>query len=408
MYLLLHALIAVSYLVIASATALMLPQYLPTMPPTMPAMIGGIVFVTGALVHFMYVQVERQRHLESELLAVRRAYDHLAKSVDSAHGEADRLREAIAASPGAERISEVVAEVKVLQGLIERFQRSPVGKAGAKSTKSKMQSRTHSASQTAAVDPDLQPSYTPSEQEILETVRDGIRTDRVDVFVQPAVSLPQRKVRFLECYTRIRSGTGETIVPEQYIDLARREGLVPAIDNLLLFRTVQLIRRDQRQRYDTLFFCNVASDSINDKEFFSDFVDFVAENDKLAAKLVFEFRQRDLEQADEALLEKLRRLAALGFRFSLDGVRHINFDLAALARDHVKFIKIDAHRILEHVEIDGGVQDIHNLKRALDRAGIDLIVEKIETEKQLVELLDFNIDYGEGFLFGEPRRSGEN
>ena len=34
-------------------------------------------------------------------------------------------------------------------------------------------------------------------------------------------------------------------------------------------------------------------------------------------------------------------------------------------------------------------------------------VEKIETEKQLVELLDFNIDYGEGFLFGEPRRSDE-
>ena len=151
--------------------------------------------------------------------------------------------------------------------------------------------------------------------------------------------------------------------------------------------------------------CNVASDSVSDREFFSDFVDFVAENEKLASQLVFEFRQRDLEQADESLLEKLRRLSALGFRFSLDGVRHINFDLAALARDQVKFIKIDAHRILEHVEIDGGVADIQNLKRALDRAGIDLIVEKIETEKQLVELLDFNIDYGEGFLLGEPRRS---
>ena len=84
------------------------------------------------------------------------------------------------------------------------------------------------------------------------------------------------------------------------------------------------------------------------------------------------------------------------------------FDLAALARDQVKYIKIDAHRILEHVEIDGGVADIQKLKRALDRAGIDLIVEKIETEKQLVELLDFNIDYGEGFLLGEPRLSKDN
>ena len=405
MYLLLHALIAVSYMVIASAAALMLPQYLPNLSPTMPPMIGGIVFVTGALVHFMYVQVERQRHLESELLAIRRAYDHLAKSVDTAHGEADRLREAIAASPGVERISEVVAEVKVLQGLVERFQ--PGNSKPTPRTMNKARAENGTKAAGAAPEAPPQQNFTASEQEILATVRDGIRTDRVEVFVQPAVSLPQRKVRFLECYTRIRNAEGEIIVPEQYIDLAKREGLVPAIDNLLLFRTVQLIRRDQGQRYDTLFFCNVASDSISDKEFFSDFVDFVAENNKLAAKLIFEFRQRDLEQADEALLEKLRRLSALGFRFSLDGVRHINFDLAALSRDHVKFIKIDAHRILEHVEIDGGIQDIHNLKRALDRAGIDLIVEKIETEKQLVELLDFNIDYGEGFLFGEPRRSDE-
>ncbi len=381
----------------------MLPQYVPELPSTVPPTIGGVVFVAGALVHFMYVQTERQRHVESELLAIRRAYDHLARSVDSAHNEADRLREAIADNPDAERISEVVAEVKVLQGLIERFQPDKDGKAAPKKA-----AKPRAAAQTKPdeADPTPAPDYSATEQEILTTVREGIRTDRVEVFVQPAVSLPQRKVRFLECYTRIRGANGEVIVPEQYIDLARREGLVPAIDNLLLFRTVQLIRRDQRQRYETLFFCNVASDSINDKEFFSDFVDFVAENDNLAAKLVFEFRQRDLEQADDALLEKLRRLSALGFRFSLDGVRHINFDLAALSRDNVKFIKIDAHRILEHVEIDGGLEDIKNLKRALDRAGIDLIVEKIETEKQLIELLDFNIDYGEGFLFGEPRRGG--
>ncbi len=403
MYLLLHALITASYLVIASAAALMMPQYLPALTPAMSPVLGAVIFMSGGLIHFIYVQSERQRHLEGELLAIRRAHDHLAKSVDSAHGETDRLREAITSGPGNERISEVVAEVKVLQGLFERFQTSK----SQSSPNFKTTAKTQRAAESSAAEtpPDPSPDYSPSETEILEIVREGIRADRVEVFVQPIVSLPQRKVRFLECYTRIRNEAGEIILPEQYIDLARREGLVPAIDNLLLFRTVQLIRRDQKRRYDTLFFCNVASDSVSDREFFSDFVDFVAENDKLASQLVFEFRQRDLEQADESLLEKLRRLSALGFRFSLDGVRHINFDLAALARDQVKFIKIDAHRVLEHAEIDGGVADIQNLKRALDRAGIDLIVEKIETEKQLVELLDFKIDYGEGFLLGEPRRS---
>ena len=31
---------------------------------------------------------------------------------------------------------------------------------------------------------------------------------------------------------------------------------------------------------------------------------------------------------------------------------------------------------------------------------MDLIVEKIETEQMLVELLDYHIDFGQGYLFG--------
>jgi cyclic-di-GMP phosphodiesterase TipF (flagellum assembly factor) len=43
----------------------------------------------------------------------------------------------------------------------------------------------------------------------------------------------------------------------------------------------------------------------------------------------------------------------------------------------------------------------------MDSAGIDLIVEKIETEQMLVELLEYSIDFGQGYLFGEPRLSKE-
>jgi cyclic-di-GMP phosphodiesterase TipF (flagellum assembly factor) len=41
--------------------------------------------------------------------------------------------------------------------------------------------------------------------------------------------------------------------------------------------------------------------------------------------------------------------------------------------------------------------------RALRRQQIDLIVEKVEDESLLIELLDSDVDYGQGYLFGEPR-----
>jgi cyclic-di-GMP phosphodiesterase TipF (flagellum assembly factor) len=33
---------------------------------------------------------------------------------------------------------------------------------------------------------------------------------------------------------------------------------------------------------------------------------------------------------------------------------------------------------------------------------IDLIVTKVEDESRLLELLDYDVGFGQGFLFGEP------
>ncbi|MHA1571822.1 MAG: EAL domain-containing protein, partial [Alphaproteobacteria bacterium] len=178
--------------------------------------------------------------------------------------------------------------------------------------------------------------------------------------------------------------------------------------NMQLFRCVQLIRRTQKRNFNTLFFCNISHDSLADSEFFDDFIDFVAENDDLASMLVFEFRQEDVQDADSDLLRKLGRLADLGFRFSLDGVTHFNMNYSALATAQFRFLRIDAELLLGQLSQGSSEVDIRDLKRRLDREGIDLIVQKIEKEEDLRELLDFNIDFGQGYLFGEPRLSRDD
>ena len=39
----------------------------------------------------------------------------------------------------------------------------------------------------------------------------------------------------------------------------------------------------------------------------------------------------------------------------------------------------------------------------LTRSGIDLIAEKVETERTVVDLLEFGVDFAQGYLFGAPR-----
>ena len=111
------------YLFHALIAAVALPAYVPWLSPNLSPILGAVTFLFAGFAHFLYVQSERHRLVEAELVSIRRAYSHLAKRVETGHGEADRLSEALAASrPGDQRVSDIVAEVKVLQRLVEKFQ----------------------------------------------------------------------------------------------------------------------------------------------------------------------------------------------------------------------------------------------------------------------------------------------
>jgi cyclic-di-GMP phosphodiesterase TipF (flagellum assembly factor) len=243
------------------------------------------------------------------------------------------------------------------------------------------------------------------ESEILDAVREALRRDQVDLYLQPIVSLPQRKIRYYECFSRIRTGAESVILPEQFIDVTARAGLLGAIDNILLFRCVQLVRRAQKRRHNVGFFCNISAHTLGDRAFFADFSDFIAANAELASQLVFELNQSDVANRWEEVSPFLMRLARLGFTFSLDRVTDINLDVAELTRRHFRFVKLDVSGMLAKAKSDA--KGIAELKRSLDRAGIDLIVEKIEDEAKLIEALDFQIDFGQGYLFGGPQKSRE-
>jgi cyclic-di-GMP phosphodiesterase TipF (flagellum assembly factor) len=236
-------------------------------------------------------------------------------------------------------------------------------------------------------------------------VRDGLRADRIDLYLQPIVSLPQRQRRYYETFTRIRDGEGKIVVPEQYISIAEREGLVTAIDNMLLFRCVQLVRKTQRNNKRMGFFCNVSAATLADRAFFRDFVDFMGRNAELAPDMIFEFPQSVIVGRDPELDRSLARLGSMGFRFSMDQVQSLRFDYEYLAETRFKFIKIDAQALATQFKDPAAQGSLRNMKRALRSAGVSLVAEKVEAETVLLDLLDFQIDFGQGYLFGEPRLS---
>ena len=242
-----------------------------------------------------------------------------------------------------------------------------------------------------------------SDNEILKFLEKAVREDHIELYLQPIVRLPQRSQVFFECFSRIMDDKNNVIRPEQYLPVANSAGLAAAVDNLLLFKCVQLVRRTRRDNPEIIFFCNISKSTLIDIDFFTDFIDFMADNRNLTSSLVFEFSQETILDKNYDIQSALERLSKLGFRVSLDQIHQLNLDLPKLASKGFKFIKIDAHLLHEMARGDTPNLNMRALKGALDRVAMDLIIEKIENEEMLKDLLDLQIDFGQGYLFGAPK-----
>ncbi len=358
--------------------------------------VSGFVAGLGVL-GVVYLLVARGLDLASlrgELGAIREAHLILASQLEKVDARLTEVVETVT-DDALRRSEELSSEVHMLEDVVQRMAEKMEAQLSSRVASAPMHAFGHSAQSEA----------------LLDTVKAALAENRVDLYLQPIVSLPQRRTVFYESFSRLRDDSGRVMMPAEYLSVAEPEGLVAAIDNLLLFRCVQIVRRLAKQDRKVGIFCNISLASLSDESFFPQFLDFLSANKDMAGALIFELGQSAFSRRGAVEARHMARLADLGFRFSLDKVNDLDLDYQDLARADVKFIKVGAQMLLDQLEETDGrlviksLPDLHasDFSRLTRRYGVEIIVEKVESERQIVDILDLDLAFGQGHLFGEPR-----
>lgn len=398
------------YAVAAIAIAFAVPRYLPDAGTLSALLSGAVVFLAGALAHEFAVRRHNASRDLHRLILLHRAHVRLrddfeqlvtvvsdyAEAVDT-EGRADPTKNAevsatpvaiaesvrapmprgpAAASPQEETPDGLAAEVKILHDLVQRLYESP-----------------------DALDGGPRRIENPK----VDLVRDALRQNRFDLYGRPIVTLPQRKQRFFDCVPHVLSPEGVPVPPDRYADAVREQGLATAFENMLLFRSVQRIHALRSHDPTVGYLCHVTPRSLSDRGFIADLLAYHRE-DGSSGGLAIGVTEKDLVDLDEDALDSLDRIARAGVPLCLRRPKKLDMDAARLHEHGFRMVQVDASVLMAAVPHELEAERMRLLKRALDRAGIDLIVERIDDEQKLVELLDFNIDFGLGALFGEVQK----
>jgi cyclic-di-GMP phosphodiesterase TipF (flagellum assembly factor) len=241
------------------------------------------------------------------------------------------------------------------------------------------------------------------DDEMLEIIAHAIEEGRVDLYLQPTVMLPERRPRYYEAFTRIRTKADDLILPAAYLPVAEGSGMMPLIDNVLLVKSVQVLRRLSTDSRVKGLFCNISVQTLLDPEFFPELVEFMEENSGLSESLTFEVSQLAILGLGPAELGSLDTLGALGYGFCLDHVADLDVDFMGLRDRHFRFVKIKAKTFLRGMEEGGASLAAADLKRYLEGFDLKLIVEKVEDESTVAKLLDYGVELAQGHVFGKPQ-----
>jgi cyclic-di-GMP phosphodiesterase, flagellum assembly factor TipF len=358
---------------------------------------GLVVLLFATRIHGEVLHRRERAASDEEIAKLKRAGRDFVRALQETQVKIDIVKQGTEMRAN-EQNRKVVAELKVLEGLMREF----AGRIARKAKETEPAEESVAAPKPQATAAVYLEKMDQSDR-LLETIRAALEENRVDLYLQPIVSLPQRKLRFYEALSRLRSEDGTVIMPAQYMRVAGPVGLMSVVDNLLLFRCVQIVRRMMQKSRGIGVFCNISGETLADAEFFPQFLEYMHHNRDLSSQIVFEFDQRAVLNVGQKGEENLIYLASLGFALSMDHVDTLAMDFGRLKTLGFRYVKVRAQTLIDGMGAAQAAVAAEDLKSLLARHGLNLIAERVETEKTVVQLLDYSVDFAQGYLFGEPR-----
>lgn len=237
----------------------------------------------------------------------------------------------------------------------------------------------------------------PSDAALIEAF-DG---EGLELWLQPIVTLPQRKVVSYEALARLRVGA-EVLGPEAFLSAFERHGRTTALDRRMLAKVAIVARHLQGRGSNAVVGYSLSPHSLYEPGFLRSLGDLVTGETDLSNRITVALAQaswRGLDAEQKAVLAALRGRIGL----MLDRPVDLRFETSLLAEHGVGQVKAGAELLLRTPS--QAVSDIalEDLVTALARAGIRLVACDVAQETDVPDLIDLDVPLAQGMVFAGPR-----
>ena len=232
--------------------------------------------------------------------------------------------------------------------------------------------------------------------------------DEFELFYQPIVSLPGRKVVSVEALLRWRSPTLGLLLPVEFLQSAESTGIIIPIGAWVLRTACRQVKEWQEAGLpDLRVAVNLSAREVDRGDPVKS-VRCALEESGLAAEHL------EIEVTEQALLKDVDRASAtfeemnaLGVRLSIDDFGTGYSSLSYLRHFPFSILKIDRAFVHDATLSDEGLSLLRAIIAMGKSLNLDIIGEGVELPEQGELLCELGCGFAQGWLFGEPRSAEE-
>jgi diguanylate cyclase (GGDEF)-like protein/PAS domain S-box-containing protein len=233
-------------------------------------------------------------------------------------------------------------------------------------------------------------------------LRRALNLGELLLYYQPKVSVSTGEVVGAEALVRWQHPEHGLILPDAFIPLAERTGLIGPLTEYVLNEALSQARTWLAAGRQLPIAVNLSARNLHDDRFVDKVAELLAVHDVPALLLQLEVTESALMIDPAKARQTLDRLSALGIWLSIDDFGAGYTSLSQLAIMPVNEIKIDRSFVTTMVEDPSNAVIVTSVVDLGHNLGLKLVAEGVETESALSALRGLGCDVAQGYFLSRP------
>lgn len=244
---------------------------------------------------------------------------------------------------------------------------------------------------------------TMSESDYEKKLEDAIKNGDFELFYQPVVEIESGDEVSAEAFARFADGNGGYEDTTAMIELAKKNGSIIKLSDLVLKRVCEFIQTGILDDKDISYIqINMSVNDWNDPNMFERVTSIVKDYEIGASQIMLELTEDCISDSMDVVLKNVEEFHRVGFRLAMDNFGAANTNVAQMLHMPLDMIKIDKELIEKAHLSSHSMEILSEMVKMFQKFGLGMVAECVENVGQSNMMLDMGCTQGQGNYYAMP------